>query len=64
MGLDLHIFSVKRHPDKAIDSKLTVKNFINLEQYLAFKNFEIGETPNALSALEKDALPFCQLPRT
>ena len=42
MGLDLHIFSVKRHPDKAIDSKLTVKNFINLEQYLTFKNFEIG----------------------
>lgn len=58
MGLDLHIFSVKRHPDRAIDSKLTVKNFINLEQYLAFKNFEIGETPNTLSALEKDALPF------
>lgn len=58
MGLDLHIFSVKRHPDKAIDSKLTVKNFINMEHYFTFKNFEMGETPNALSALEKDALPF------
>ena len=41
MGLDLHIFSIERHPDKAIDSKLTVKNFINMEQYLAFKNFEM-----------------------
>lgn len=58
MGLDLHIFSVKRHPDKAIDSKLTVKNFINLEQYFDFKKHGLGETPNALSALEKDALPF------
>lgn len=58
MGLDLHIFSVKRHPDKAIDSKLTVENFINIEHYFTFKNFEMGETPNALSALEKDALPF------
>ena len=58
MGLDLHIFSVKRHPNKAIDCKLNVKNFINLEQHLAFKNFEIGETPNTLSALEKDALTF------
>ena len=31
MGLDLHIFSVERHPDKAIDSKLTTENFINIE---------------------------------
>ena len=58
MGLDLHIFSVERHPDKAIDSKLTVENFINLERYFTFKNFELGEAPNVLSALEKDALPF------
>lgn len=58
MGLDLHIFSVLRHPDRAIDSKLTVENFINMEHYFTFKNFEMGETPNALSALEKDALPF------
>ena len=58
MGLDLHIFSVKRHPDKVTDSKLTVENFINLERYFTFKNFELGEAPNVLSALEKDALPF------
>lgn len=58
MGLDLHIFSVLRHPDRAIDSKLKVENFINMEHYFTFKNFEMGETPNALSALEKDALPF------
>ena len=62
MGLDLHIFSVKRHPDKAIDSKLTVENFINLERYFTFKNFELGEAPNVLSALEKDALPFYEAP--
>ena len=58
MGLDLHIFSVERHPDKTIYSKLTVENFINLERYFTFKNFELGETPNVLSTLEKDALPF------
>lgn len=58
MGLDLHIFSVERHPDKAIDSKLKVENFINIEHYFDFKKHGLGETPNALSALEKDALPF------
>ena len=57
MGLDLHIFSVKRHPDKAIDSKLTTKNFINIEHYFTFKSFESSELTK-LSGLEKDALPF------
>lgn len=58
MGLDLHIFSVKRHPDKAIDSQLTVENFINIEHYFTFKSFKLGEEPTKLSGLEKDALPF------
>ena len=58
MGLDLHIFSVLRHPDKVIDSKLTVENFINIEHYFTFKNFGLGEESTELSALEKDALPF------
>lgn len=58
MGLDLHIFSVKRHPDKAIDSKLTVENFTNIEHYFTFKSLKLDEGPIKLSALEKDALPF------